>query len=186
MTNDPILKCLLIEVGKAIGEVEYTAPRHEIVRVLDDASQRIAELGISREKRAIPVAPVVASKQTKRKTRKVRSLLQPQELLVVLYESNQSNRSLSVRDWWAFNKPFFDDYYDGASNPVASLSSVMSQLVGKGMLSRKDTGHKYRCVPTYRFTFDGIKEVASLQKDKHLMSEAYKRHFGGKQNALGI
>lgn len=183
--DDPILKCLLIEVGKAIAEVEYTVPRHEIVRVLDDASQRIAELGISREKKAIPVAPVVASKP-KRKTRKVRELLQPQELLVVLYESNQGNRPLSVRDWWALNKSFFDDYYHGVSNPVSSLSSVMSQLVGKGMLSRKDTGHKYRCVPTYRFTLEGIKEATSLQKDKTLMSECYKKHYGGKQNALGI
>jgi hypothetical protein len=184
MTNDPILKCLLIEVGRAIGEVEYTAPRHEIVRVLDDASRKIAELGI-REKKAMPVTPVVA-RNPKRITRKVRKLLQPQELLVVLYESNQGNRSLSVRDWLDLNKHFFDDYYHSVASPVSSLSSVMSQLVGNGMLSRKDIGNKYRTVPTYRFTLEGIKEVASLQKDKHLMSEAYKRHFGGKQNALGI
>ena len=184
MTNDPILKCLLIEVGKAIGEVEYTAPRHEIVRVLDNAAWKIAELGI-REKKAKPVMPVVASKP-KRITRKVRKLLQPQELLVVLYESNRSNRSLSVRDWLALDKHFFDDYFHGVANQVSSLSSVMSQLVGNGMLSRKDIGNKYRTVPTYRFTLEGIKEAMSLQRDKTLMSECYKKHYGGKQNALAI
>jgi len=179
MMNDPILKCLLVEVGKAIAEVEYTAPRHEIVRVLDEASRKISELGI-REKKAMPVVP------TKRITRKVRKLLQAEELLVVLYESNKSNRPLSVRDWLSLNKPFFDDYYQGVSNQACSLSSVVSQLVAKGALTRKDVGNKYGKAPTYRFTLEGIKEATSLQNDKHLMSDCYAKHFGGKQNALGI
>jgi len=179
MMNDPILKCLLVEVGKAIAEVEYTAPRHEIVRVLDEASRKISELGI-REKKAMPVVP------TKRITRKVRKLLQAEELLVVLYESNKSNRPLSVRDWLSLNKPFFDDYYQGVANQACSLSSVVSQLVAKGALTRKDRGHKYGKAPTYRFTLEGIKEATSLQNDKHLMSDCYAKHFGGKQNALGI
>jgi hypothetical protein len=178
MTNDPILKCLLIEVGKAIGEVEYTAPRHEIVRVLDEATCKIAELGISKRKPE-PVVP------TKRITRKVRKLLQSEELLVVLYESNKSNRPLSVRDWLALNKSFFDDYYQGVSNQAASLSSVVSQLVAKGALTRKHEYHHGKA-PTYRFTLEGIKEATSLQNDKHLMSDCYAKHFGGKQNAMGI
>ena len=118
--NDPILKCLLVEVGKAIAEVEYTAPRHEIVRVLDEASRKIAELGV-REKKALPVVP------TKRIPRKVRTLLQAQELLVVLYESNKNNHPLSVKEWLALSQPFFDDYYQGVANQTSSLSSVVSQ-----------------------------------------------------------
>ena len=77
MMNDPILKCLLVEVGQTIAEIEYTTPRHEIVRVLDEATQKIAELGI--RKKAAPVARTAPTKPVLQRPRK--ALLQRRPLI---------------------------------------------------------------------------------------------------------
>jgi len=173
--NDPILKCLLVEVGKSISEVEYKAERHEIVRVLDEAAQKIAELGI--KKKASPVARTAPTKPVLRRPRK--ALLQTEEVLVVLYETNSDNADLSVREWRDINKAFFNDYYANVSNQLASLSNVFSILVKKGLMVRYANGRKHVATPTYQLTREGIAEAQKIQGFKGLMSEAYKHHFEG-------
>jgi len=191
MMNDTILKCLLVEVGKAIAEVECTAPRHEIVRVLDEASRSIAELGVSKRKipmsvKPEPVKPMKPLQETKpsKCSRYIKhTVSQPDEILLVLAETNPDNSDFSVRDWLEMNKPFFDDYYKGVSNQAASLSSVFSQLVRKKFLVRHDNGQKYAGSPTYQLTVKGIAEARRLLGMKHLMSDAYKNYFDGDSHA---
>jgi len=173
MMNDPILKCLLVEVGQTIAEIEYTTPRHEIVRVLDEATQKIAELGI--RKKAAPVARTAPTKPVLQRPRK--ALLQTEEVLVVLFETNPDNVDLSVRQWRDINKAFFTDYYANVSNQLASLSNVFSLLVKRGFMVRYANGRKHVATPSYQLTRKGIDQAKQIRGFKELMSEAYKNHF---------
>lgn len=175
MMNDTILKCLLVEVGEAIGEIEYTTPRHEIVRVLDEATQKIAELGI--KKKAAPVASTAPTKPVLRRPRQ--ALMQTEEVLVVLYETNPDNSALSVRQWRDINRQFFDEYYLNVSNQLASLSNIFSMLVKKGFMVRHGNGRKHVATPTYQLTIQGIDQAKQIQGFKELMSDAYKTHIAG-------
>jgi len=180
MMNDTILKCLLVEVGEAIGVIEYTTPRHEIVRVLDEATQQIAELGI--KKKALPVARTAPIKPVLNKAGK--GLLQTEEVLVVLYETNPDNTILSVRQWRDINKSFFDEYYVNVSNQLASLSNIFSMLVKKGFMVRYGNRRKHIATPTYQLTLQGIAQAKQIQGFKELMSDAYRNHIsGGRTNA---
>jgi len=175
MMNDPILKCLLVEVGKTIGEIEYTTPRHEIVRLLDEATQKIAELGI--KKKAAPVARTAPTKPVLARSGK--GLLQTEEVLVVLYETNPDNTILSVRQWRDINKRFFAEYYANVSNQLASLSNIFSLLVQRGFMVRYGNGRKHVATPTYQLTIQGIDQAKQIQGFKGLMSDAYKNHIAG-------
>ena len=181
MMNDPILNCLLVEVGKSISEVEYKAPRHEIVRILDEASRSIAELGISKRKPE-PVKPLKETKPTI-----ARAFLQYQEILIFLHETNPDNVSLSVREWYEMNTEYFDSYFKCISSPYCSLSSVIGLLIKKGYMERSYDSPRNVSASVCKLTPKGLRYAKGLHSTAYVYaSEAYKKHFGGKQNALGF
>ena len=194
--NDPILKCVLVEVSKAIAEVEFVAERHQVISILDDAARRIGELAVVKPK-AVPIVKPVRPKAVpivpghKRKVgykRTLRSLPQYQEILVALFDANPANTFHTVRQWVARNPSFFHAYFYGTNKMLSGVSSVFSQLVKRGLLLRKTgAGGKELAIPSYCLTFEGIKGAEKLAKEGSLFSETYKKHCkGGRQNALEI
>ena len=147
MVNDPILKCVVVELSNAIEEVELRAERHTIIKLLDETMQRIANLGVPHPV-VEPVQPL-RSKNIKL-TKKEKTLRNPLELkkgtkvektLKIMYLSNKHNKMLKLADYYNRNKYLYKELYGGS--PYSTLSSCLNRLVQARLVLRTGKRSSY-------------------------------------------
>lgn len=164
MVNDPILKCVVVELSNAIEEVELMVDRHAIIKILDETAQRISSLAVPRAIQPVLVEPEPKPEPVAQLVEKAANLTHQQsQTLLSVYRSNMENAGLRSKEYYVLNKNFYRSLYGGTNN-LEQLRTILSTLHSKGYLRR--IGHRKNM--KYYLSAEGIKAARELSNQQSM------------------